>query len=82
MKNVVMPVESYFLSNHSLFQTTERFGVKDISFEKEEYANYQIESDSSVLSIFKEEESDCDSDNEGLEAIVIDLHSDAEENEI
>ena len=82
MKNVVMTVESYFLSNHSLFQTTERFGVKDRSFEKEEYANYQIGSDSSVLSIFKEEESDCDSDNEDLEAIVIDLHSDTEENEI
>ena len=77
-----MPVESYFLSNHSLFQTTERFGVKDISFEKEEYANYQTGSDSSVLLIFKEEESDCDSDSEGLEAIVIDLHSDTEENEI
>ena len=77
-----MPVESYFLSNHSLFRTTERFGVKDISFEKEEYANYQIGSDSSVLSIFKEEESDCDSDNEGLEAIVTDIHSDTEEDEI
>ena len=82
MTNVVMPVESYFLSNHSLFQTTERFGVKDISFEKEDYANYQIGSDSSVLSIFKEEESDCDSDNEGLEAIVIDIHSDTEKDEI
>ena len=82
MTNVVMPVESYFLSNHSLFQKTQRFKVKDISFEKEEYANYQIKSDSSVLSIFKEEESDCDSDNEGLEAIVTDIHSDTEEDEI
>ena len=36
MTNVVMLVESYFLSNLSLFQTTERCGVKDISFEKEE----------------------------------------------
>ena len=36
MTNVVMLVESYFLSSLSLFQTTERCGVKDISFEKEE----------------------------------------------
>ena len=56
--------------------------IKDISFEKEEYANCQIGSDSSVLSIFKEEESDCDSDNEDLEAIVIDIHSDTEGVEI
>ena len=82
MTNVVMPVESYFPSNHSLFQKSQRFKVKDISFEKEEYANYQIKSDSNVLSIFKEEESDCDSDDEGLEAIVTDIHSDTEEDEI
>ena len=82
MTNYVMPVESCFLSNHSLFQTTERFGVKDISFEKEEYASYQTGSDSSVLSIFKEEESDCDSDNDGLEATVTDIYTDTEEDEI
>ena len=53
MTNVVMSVESHFLSNHSLFQTTERSGVKDISFEKEKYASYQIGSDSSALSFLK-----------------------------
>ena len=34
------------------------------------------------MSIFKEKESDCDSDNEGLEAIVIDIHSDTKEDEM
>ena len=56
--------------------------MKDISFDKEEYASYQNGSDSSVLSIFKEEESDCDSDNEDLEATVVDIHTDTEKDEI
>ena len=77
-----MSVESYFLSIHCLLQIIERFGVKDISFEKEEYASYQIGSESSVLSILKKEESDCDSENESLEAIEVDIHTDEEDDEI
>ena len=81
MTNAVMFVESYFLSNHFLFQTTERFGVKDISFEKEEYVSYQIGSESSVMSIFKKKESDCDSHNESLDAIEVDIHTAMEDDE-
>ena len=76
-----MPIESYFLFNHSPFQTTERFEVKNISFEREEDASYQIGCKSSALSIFKEENSDCDSDNESLEVIEVDIHTDTEDDE-
>ena len=68
MINVGKSVESYFLSNHSLFQTTERFGVKNWSFEKIGYGSYQIWNESKIMSVAKEEESDCDSNNEILEA--------------
>ena len=33
------------------------------------------------MSIFKEEESDCDSDNESLEAIEVDIHTATEDDE-
>ena len=68
MINVGISVESYFLSNHSLFQTTERFRVKNWSFEKVEYGSYKIWNKLKIMSIAKEGESNCDSNNEILEA--------------
>ena len=67
MINVGISVESYLLSNDSLFQT-ERFAVKNWSFEKVDYGSYKIWNESKIMSIAKEGESNFGSNNENLEA--------------